>query len=105
MINFTNVFLGRIFLGDLIQIVFLMVLVLNPIQGRPNNFPDLDSMFSNHGFSEPQPLKGKDIRQEFFISFQEAALGTQRQIIIELNGNTRLKQPLKYQQGLKMARA
>jgi len=55
--------------------------------GRANDFPDLDSMFSNHGFSEPQPLKGKDIRQEFFISFQEAALGTQRQIIIELNGN------------------
>ena len=55
--------------------------------GHPNDFPDLDSMFSNHGFREPQPLKGKDIRQEFFISFQEAALGTQRQIIIELSGN------------------
>ncbi len=55
--------------------------------GHPNGFPDLDSIFSNHGFSEPQPQKGNDIRQEFFISFQEAALGTQRQIIIELNGN------------------
>ena len=55
--------------------------------GRSNDFPDLDSIFSSHGFSEPQPQKGNDIRQEFFISFQEAALGTQRKIIIELNGN------------------
>jgi len=55
--------------------------------GHPNDFPDLDSMFSNQGFRESQPIKGKDIRQEFFISFQEAALGTQRQIIIELNRN------------------
>jgi curved DNA-binding protein len=55
--------------------------------GYPNGFPDLDSIFSNHGFSEPLFQKGNDIRQEFFISFQEAALGTQRQIIIELNGN------------------
>ena len=49
-------------------------------------FPDLDSFLSGHGFGGSRARRGKDLRQEFHISFHEAALGTQRNIIIELNG-------------------
>ena len=52
----------------------------------PGGFPDLDSFLSGHGFGGPRVQKGKDIRQDFYISFHEAALGTQRSIMVELNG-------------------
>ena len=55
--------------------------------GGNRGFPDLDSFMSGHGFGGPRARKGKDIRQDFYISFNEAALGTQRSIIVELNGN------------------
>ena len=48
--------------------------------------PDLESFLSGHGFGGPRAHKGKDLKQEFQISFHEAALGTQRKIIIEING-------------------
>jgi|TARA_B100000809_G_C15132432_1_gene529074 curved DNA-binding protein len=54
--------------------------------GGTGGFPDLDSFLSGHGFGGPRTRKGKDIRQDFYISFNEAALGTQRTIIVELNG-------------------
>jgi curved DNA-binding protein len=54
--------------------------------GGARGFPDLDSFMSGHGFAGPRTRKGKDIRQDFCISFNEAALGTQRSIIVELNG-------------------
>jgi len=49
-------------------------------------FPDLESFLSGHGFEGSRKHKGKDIRQDFYISFHEAALGTQRTMIVELNG-------------------
>lgn len=49
-------------------------------------FPDLDSFLSGQGFGGPRTRRGKDISQDFYISFHEAALGTKRSIIIELNG-------------------
>ncbi|MCH8157739.1 MAG: J domain-containing protein [Nitrospinae bacterium] len=48
--------------------------------------PDLESFLSGQGFGTGRPRKGADIRQDFFISFQEAALGTKRTIVMEQNG-------------------
>jgi curved DNA-binding protein len=49
-------------------------------------FPDLDSFLSGQNFEGSRTRKGKDLKQDFYISFNEAALGTQRSIIVELNG-------------------
>ena len=49
--------------------------------------PDLETFLSGHGFGGPHPRKGRDVRQDFYISFEEAALGTTRTVIIELKGN------------------
>ena len=57
-----------------------------PGSSRGGGFPDLDSFLSGHGFGGSRARRGKDLRQEFHISFHEAALGTQRNIIIDLNG-------------------
>ncbi|SVB97515.1 uncharacterized protein METZ01_LOCUS250369 [marine metagenome] len=49
--------------------------------------PDLDSFISGQGFGgRTRSRRGKDIRQNFYISFHEAALGTKRSILVELNG-------------------
>ena len=70
--------------------------------GSRNNsgFPDLESFLSGHGFDGPRKCKGKDIRQEFHISFHEAALGTQRSMIVELNGR-KLETTFRIPEGLK----
>ncbi|SVC06046.1 uncharacterized protein METZ01_LOCUS258900 [marine metagenome] len=48
--------------------------------------PDLDSFLSGQGFGgRTLSRRGNDIRQIFYISFHEAALGTKRSILIELN--------------------
>ena len=49
-------------------------------------FPDLESAFPGQRFGRSRARKGADIRQEFLISFQEAALGTQRTIATRQNG-------------------
>jgi len=54
--------------------------------GRGRGFPDLETFLSGHGFGGTRPRKGQDLRQDFYISFKEAALGTTRKVIIELNG-------------------
>lgn len=55
--------------------------------GGPGGIPDLESFLSGQGFGGSRARKGEDIRQSFFISFQEAALGTTRTVIFEKNGN------------------
>ena len=55
--------------------------------GGGANFPDLETFQSGHGFGGSRSRKGRDIRQDFNISFEEAALGTTRTVIIEVNGN------------------
>ena len=48
--------------------------------------PDLDSFLSGQSFGgRTRSRRGKDIRQNFYISFHEAALGTKRSILVELN--------------------
>jgi len=66
-------------------------------------FPDLESFSSGHGFGGPRVRKGRDIRQEFYISFEEAALGTTRTVIIELN-RKKVKASFKVPEGSKDGR-
>ena len=71
-----------------------------PGTGGTGGFPDLDSFLSGHGFGSTRKRKGKDIRQDFYISFHEAALGTQRSIVVELNGK-KLETTFKVPEGSK----
>ncbi len=54
--------------------------------GGSGNMPDLESFLSGQGFGGSRARKGKDVRQNFYISFQEAALGTSRTVVFEQNG-------------------
>jgi len=65
--------------------------------------PDLETFMSGHGFGGPRSRKGRDIRQEFYISFEEAALGTTRTVIIELQGK-KIKTNFKVPEGSKNGR-
>ena len=62
--------------------------------------PDLETFLSGHGFGGSRSRKGRDVRQDFYISFEEAALGTTRTVIIELNGN-KVKTNFKIPEGSK----
>ncbi|MBV52177.1 MAG: hypothetical protein CMH77_06765 [Nitrospinae bacterium] len=60
--------------------------------GSQSNFggggnPDLESFLSGQGLGRSRARKGKDVRQSFYIPFEEAALGTQRTVVFEQNGN------------------
>ena len=65
--------------------------------------PDLETFLSGHGFGGSRARKGRDIRQDFYISFEEAALGTTRTVIIEQNGN-KIKTNFKVPEGSKDGR-
>ena len=65
--------------------------------------PDLETFLSGHGFGGSRSRKGRDVRQDFYISFEEAALGTTRTVIVELNGN-KVKTNFKIPEGSKDGR-
>ena len=54
--------------------------------GGGQRIPDLETFLSRHGFRGNSSRKGNDLRQDFHISFEEAALGTSRVVLIEQNG-------------------
>mgnify|MGYP001166310834 FL=1 len=58
----------------------------NSPYGGGGNVPDLESFHSGHGFGGSRARKGKDVRQSFYLSFQDAALGTTRTVTFEQNG-------------------
>ena len=63
-----------------------------------SGMPDLEAFLSGHGFGRSRSRKGRDVRQEFSISFEEAALGATRTVILEVNGN-RIKTNFKIPEG------
>ena len=65
-----------------------------------SGMPDLEAFLSGHGFGRPRSRKGRDVRQEFSISFEEAAFGATRTVILEVNGN-RIKTNFKIPEGSK----
>ena len=67
------------------------------------DMPDLETFLSGHGFGGPRSRKGRDVRQDFYISFEEAALGTTRTVIIENKGN-KIKTNFKVPEGSKDGR-
>ncbi|HJO00399.1 MAG TPA: DnaJ C-terminal domain-containing protein [Nitrospinaceae bacterium] len=54
--------------------------------GGGGNVPDLESFLSGDGFRGSRARKGKDVRQSFYLSFQDATLGTIRTVTFEQNG-------------------
>ena len=74
-------------------------------RGQGGSAPDMESFFGQGRPRGSRPRRGANIKQNMVISFEEAALGTEKTIIIQRNGDreeTKLKIPAGIQNGKKL---